>query len=656
MSSVIPAWAPTTAYIPGALVVPKSTAIVTNEQPNNNNFADGLTHWNIATGEDGTPAGGSVTADSGNNFGGGESVTFVGSAGGTGSRGSMVALAINDYSAPVTPGQVINFQGYILRNFTNANTAYVAGGVRIAWYNSSHEFLSYSYAQTAGGVPPESQGMLGGASNYPNWMKSYGQGVAPSGAAYAVAVFALACDDTGSSQVWGADYTWDYQFKGLPTGLVFVAVQPATGTSGTTEPTWPVSEGVTVVDNTVTWEAEYATQITWEAESILKSGADEPTWPDTVGAQVVDNSIVWVAVDGLITDTNCPNSKVVTIASAKIYAVDSTDGNNIIRFSATTNPLDWTASNDAGFIPFGLQQYGSEPCAALGLYRSNLVAFNSLGYQMWQVDADPANIAILDAEPVGCNYSKTGQPDNNDYVFLSPVGIRNIGTSGASGNLQAGTFGKAVDPLVQALINALPTTGYEPRSLYDPGTGQYWLLVGPDAIVLTINGNSDMSWSRYRFPDVITDSTVLNGVLYLRTAGNLVWEMSAQALDDDVQVTTATGGDNIGFQGYMAWEYLELGSIGIDKEMEGFDITIGQIDDEGILVPNTCQVDITFGYNQSNRQVATTPYTITGDTIPGTMTPFPLIFQSVQVRLDFGTGQDWGWGATNLYMFPLRKP
>ena len=62
-------------------------------------------------------------------------------------------------------------------------------------------------------------------------------------------------------------------------------------------------------------------------------------------------------------------------------------------YCATTNPLDWTSEADAGFLPIGLQSYGTNPFLAAGLYRSNLVFFNSQGLQMWQVDEDPANMA-----------------------------------------------------------------------------------------------------------------------------------------------------------------------------------------------------------------------------------------------------------------------
>ena len=647
-----PKWQPGTQYIPGSIVTPRSNAIVISEQPNNNSFEDGLTHWTQSFPEGGS---GTTAASSAQSFDGTQSASFTDGVG-TDLRTSTESLLINDFMAAVTPGQVINFQCYLYRtNVASGGVAGVAdGGARIYWYNSSMELISFTPANNFPGAyvaPPPlgtPAGFVGGSAPFASWVLSVGKGIAPAGAAYAAAAVIMRTNNTGGF-VFMDLYTWDYTHQGYPSGLVFVAVQANPGISATTEPAWPVMSGVSVVDNTVTWEAEYASSITWTAESILKSGGSEPTWPTTMGASIVDGSIVWTASDGRITDPNCPQSKVVTIGSAKVFAAD----NDIVRFSATANATDWSSSNDAGFIPFGLQAYGNEPCLMLGLYRSNLIAANTNGYQMWQIDPDPANIAILDAEPVGCAYNKSAQPVNNDFVFLSPVGLRNIGTAGTSGNLQAGQFGKQVDPIVQAFVKQILAAGLEPRGLFFPGTGQYWLMLGSDVIVLTINGASTMSWSRYTFPDVLTDWTVMNGILYLRSAGDLVWQMDPDTLVDDYQDSN----DYTLFLGSMSWNYIECGALGVDKMFEGFDLTIGTIDYDGqVVFQNNVVCNVSFGYNQSNPEFATEPFAVTGDSIPGTMIPMPMVAPSFQPRLDFGGGQDWGWGAINLYVKPLMKP
>jgi hypothetical protein len=661
--SAIPKWQPGTQYPPGSIVVPASNSIVTQQEPNNNSFESGITHWTV-TGLHCTnaQAQAGVNATSAQAFDGSESITVTPFAGdGTGpntARGNPVAYCVltNDFVAPVVPGQTINFslKAYHLFVSDTASVFAYGAGAAIAWYNASMSFISYTYATsvTSGSGNATYPGLFQFVDGH--WVTISGKGVAPAGAAYASAVCFITTTAYASQGVYIDYFTWDYTHQGYPSGLAFIAIQAATATSGSIEPAWPTSASATVFDpNTagVEWQAEYASQLTWTASSILTSGGSQPTFPTTIGASVVDNNIEWTATDGRVTDPNCPHSKIVTIASAKVYAFDS----DIIRYSATANAQDWTSSQDAGFIPFGLQAYGSEPGSGLGLYRSNLVAFNSTGYQMWQVDPDPTNIALLDAEPVGCSYPKSVQPVNNDLVFLSPMGIRNIGTAGASGNIQAGQFGKNVDPIVKALINQLGLTGYEPKSLFSPGTGQYWLMIGPEMIVLTINGASTMSWSRYVFPDVLTDWAVLNGVLYVRSAGDLVWQMSDAVFVDDAFLTSAQGGNNVGFDGYVAWHYIECGELGVDKELEGYDLTIGNIDDQGQVVNNNVSCNVVIGYNQSNPEMVTAPYEVTGDTIPGTMIPMPMTAPSFQLRIDFGTGQNWGWGAANLYTRPLAK-
>ena len=275
----------------------------------------------------------------------------------------------------------------------------------------------------------------------------------------------------------------------------------------------------------------------------------------------------------------------------------------------------------------------------LGLYRTNLVAFNSMGYQMWQVDQDPANMAFLDAAPVGSIYQKSGQPVDNDFVFLTAVGYRSIGVAGANSNLQAGSFGKNVDPLVKASIKAL-AVGDEPRALFYPGTGQYWGIFSNQAYVLTMNGAAaDMSWSRYLFPSSVDYSTVNGGVLYLRS-GNLVWQLSDDALYDDiVDVNT-----HVAFTGNITWPFLDFGTLGVDKDLEGIDLVC------------TGSATINIGYDQTNFASVTPSYVIAGDTLPGGgMIPFPMTAPSFQFSLTFAAGQAWEWEALNVYVTPTGK-
>jgi hypothetical protein len=92
------------------------------------------------------------------------------------------------------------------------------------------------------------------------------------------------------------------------------------------------------------------------------------------------------------------------------------------------------------------------------------------------------------------------------------------------------------------------------------------------------------------------------------------------------------------FEGYIAWPYLDFGAFGLDKMLESVDVTA------------TGEYSISIGYSQTNFSLATTPYTVDGDTLPGSPVPIPVMGPSFQLRLTFSGEQDWEWMAANMYL------
>lgn len=506
-----PAWQPGAFYNPGALVRPRSTPPVDVGQPDNPGFETGTTaDWTA------TPFGGVGTfqATTAQAFKGTHAGQWIGGSG-SGSEGGIEAAIVSDERAVVRPAQRIVGKCYIKYNTAGAQPA-SQGQARIYWYDSGGTFISFSRGT-----------LILGRGNNNRWVVSTVTGIAPLNAAFASMAAWLTCKN---GNIFVDEFSWDYAYKGIPDGLVFRAVQANAGFSASTEPVWPTVLGNTVVDNEVTWEAVAASRVTWEAEPILKSGATEPVWSTLPGGGVVDNGkIVWEAISRRIEDENCPHTKVVMIGASKIFAGDD----DIIRFSATVNPLDWTTVDDAGYLPFGLQTYGANPVAVLGLYRSNLVAMNSQGFQMWQIDPDPANMAFLDAVPVGSTYVHTWIPIANDLVGLTQVGVRNLSIAGASTNLQADGVGEPIDALVRPAVKLLDRDD-DVLALFWPAMGQHWTIFGDTAYVLTINAAKKKSWSRYVFPEEIVNATLAGNTLVLRTATGKVWDLSDDALLDDM--------------------------------------------------------------------------------------------------------------------------
>jgi hypothetical protein len=523
-----PAWQPGTRYVPGSLVRRSSAPPPTAQEITNPGFELGaLTGWTTdgsgwAAGT--TPYGSGVYS----------ARWEPSSVSGTNGIGRLIATT----AAPCRPGQSITASCMVKQGAASAGNA--GGRVQLNWYDSLMSVLSVSDGSNVNN------------SDSGNWRKSTVTATAPANAAY-VAIGSRCFQEELGKKVHVDTFAWDHAYAdNNSAGLVFRAVQAAAGYSGATEPTWPNVLGVQVVDNEVTWEAVDSAYVTWEAVPILKSGTVEQDWPEQVGAAVDDGTVRWVAVTRRVEDEKCPNTTAVVIAASKVFAVDD----DIIGFCATVNPLDWSTTEDAGYLPFGLQAHGSNPAMALGLYRSNLVAFNSEGFQMWQDDQDPANMALLDAAPIGSTEPRAMQPVYNDLLFLSAVGVRNLSIAAGSTNLQAGSIGEPIDVLVKAQIDA---GTYTPISLTYPSAGQYWLIFGPQAFVFTSVSSGKGTWSRYVFPGAITDATLLGSVLYLRGASGEVWKFSDDETADDVycqgEAPVLISADEYGLVADLAWTY-----------------------------------------------------------------------------------------------------
>lgn len=500
-------WSPGELIVPGDLRAPRTTPPTTVEQITNGDFEAGNTNWTYDDPLMGVVNNAAVAFD------GTQFLYWQPTLYGT-------HFFSNDDVVEVVPGQVITCQLRYRRETNNSGRQGTAIG--ITWYDSGMTPISNDF------TAENNTGATG------IWYWVGGSFTAPANAAFAQLVVAGRNNNDGGTHglMWDA-ISWDYIQPAAQEGLVYKAVQASPGTTDSVEPDWPIVLGATVVDNEVTWEAVLASSVTWEASPILKSGATEPTWPTEVGAQVLDNDkIAWEAISRMIEDEKCPHTKVVVLGAKKIFAADE----DIIAYCATVNPLDWSTPDDAGYLPFGLQTYGANPVAAMSLYRSNLVAFNSQGFQMWQIDPDPANMAFLDAVPVGSTFPRATQPVANDLAFLNAVGVRNLAIAGASTNLQADGVGEPIDALVGPEILALANES-DALGLFWPSAGQYWIVFGDEAFVLTINGAKKKSWSRYVFPEAITDWTLDGNDLLLRTETHKVWRMDESLVYDDVYYT-----------------------------------------------------------------------------------------------------------------------
>lgn len=600
------AWQGGKTYVPGDLVKPTSTPAPSTNQIENADFDTGdLTGYTTAQ-----PSMWSVASD--NPYSGTYAAKAIG--GGTGALDSTTEL-------DVAPGESINAMAMV--RLTNNGTNDLGAQVNLVWLDASHAEIG----------APVTGSLVYGKGGY--WTQSNCRATAPANAAFVRAQLGV---NTGTH---GGYVEFDhvvltYYYKGPPAGLIFRAIQAEPGKSGATEPDWPETTGVSVTDNDVIWEGVIATRLVWKAVPLLKSGEIEPNWPEATDATVHDGTIDWVASTAQITDPNCPQSKVVAIMASKVFAADG----DIVRFSATVNPLDWTTSQDAGYLPTGLQQANANDAAVLAPYRSNLTVFNASSFQNWQVDPDPAAMAILDQmEGIGSNWQQAAQPVGNDLYYLSQLGVRSVSIAGGTDNLSAGDVGMPIDELVRAAVK-LDTTILGPRATYYPSAGQYWLAVDPDGgdpvvFVHTLNGGKG-KWSRYLFPFSVDAFSQLGNDLYIRHGDEV-------SVVDESVATDDKDGASIDFAGVVWWPWLDNGKAGQTKMLESIEyVGTGQ-------APS-----ISIGYDQRNLSAFTTPYLIDADTLPGEPIPIPVAAPTMSVKLEFAGGESWAVNALSLNLINLQ--
>ena len=206
-----------------------------------------------------------------------------------------------------------------------------------------------------------------------------------------------------------------------------------------------------------------------------------------------------------------------------------------------------------------------------------------------------------------------------------------------------------------AFPSGYPNSSYDPFTIFYPGRGQYWLIYGPQVFVLTINGlQGTKSWSRYIFPEAITDATLNSGSLFLRTTASHVWQLEAIQIADDVHLTT----QSTAIISTVQWPYIDMGGLGLNKMLIGLDL----VGNGGVTVQVAYdqQDKSTFSDNPAfvTSTGVTAPYFVAiEDTVPGEPLPIPITAPSYSLILTFNQGtittpNPWDWEAANFYLAP----
>jgi len=295
-----------------------------------------------------------------------------------------------------------------------------------------------------------------------------------------------------------------------------------------------------------------------------------------------------------VADANCPDTKAVIKLASKIFAVGSGSG-DVVRYSKTGDPRDWTTASDAGFLPTGLNSRGDRSTNALGIYQSKLVALSKDGAQVWTVDPDPTNMKLdTIVENVGTSFPRTVANVAGDLYFLSDYGFRSITTLQLTNNLADVDVGSPIDALVRPETKV---PGVNPKAFYFYGTGQYVCAIGNRLFVYSISRTAKIAaWSQYFLSQPVDAFAELGQVLYIRS-GDAVYK-----LDDAVSADDGTQ-----YEVLVQLPYMNLKKPGSLKRVYGLDV----------VVEGSCYVSV--GFDVQDPDAFTPEVKVKGNTRGGGM-------------------------------------
>ena len=367
-------------------------------------------------------------------------------------------------------------------------------------------------------------------------------------------------------------------------------------------------------------EPTIANGFRYEVTSAGTSGGSEPAWPTTVGATVVDATVTWTCRSKAIADVNCPHHPSFVRLAQKIWS----PGNEVVRYSATDAPRDWTTGGDAGFLPTGRHSPGDADPSGVGRYRAQLAVTHGDHVQTWTVDPDPDNHAIDQIMDVGSDFARTMNNVGQDLYFLSPFGFRSISNQKFTEQLEDLDVGSPVDELVVADL-ALTT---EPLSVYFHGQGQYWCRMHGGVVwVFTYSRVSKVyAWSRYEFPVSIDAMAELENELYVRS-GDVVYKVDRNARTDDGVVYPVE----------VQLPYLAAKKPGLRKQWLGLDL----------VMRGTARVSYLTDPDDPARE--TPARAVAGDTRANGMIGVGCVSTELGMRLVNEDAEDWELQQATLY-------
>ena len=222
--------------------------------------------------------------------------------------------------------------------------------------------------------------------------------------------------------------------------------------------------------------------------------------------------------------------------------------------SAINDVTGWEEQNAGAAKISYTSQYGpQDEVVALASIQGRLAVFGAKSIQIWQIDADPNNLALQQTLDSSGTIAKLSVKSIGDFdvIYLDNSGVRSLRGKETSLNAYVNDIGTAIDLLIRAALVGYDAT--QACAIVEPTTRQYWLFLNGNIYVLSHYPQSKITaWSIYKPTVEVANTTA--GANYsgggtatytgLTIGGVYYWTKGANdtSLTNGATILTASGG------------------------------------------------------------------------------------------------------------------
>lgn len=376
----------------------------------------------------------------------------------------------------------------------------------------------------------------------------------------------------------------------------------------------------------------------YEVTTAGTTGGSEPTWPTTPGLTVVDGTVTWTCRSFTVTDANCPHTPSVVMLASKLFAIDG----EVVRFCATDDARDWTTASDAGFLATGRAAGGSANARAVASYQGDLLVSHDSAMQVYTVDPDPANMAFKYAlDGAGTRFAYSFGTVLADTFYLLNDGFRSLSLMTNYDRLRTIDVGSAIDKHVRDYLPSTPSDAFV-LSDYYPAGGMYLCAIAPSGYPLAKADDVQRvycyafspaaklsAWSYWKMGaaaegEYLTALMQKDGYLYAKYMETNVFRLDEGAYNDW----------GAGFPTRVEFPLLDFKRPGTLKQIAGMDIR------------QTGRCDVSFIYQYLDDDGAlqtaeTTAFEVNGSTAAGGLIPVELCVTAIAPVFETEHTQEW---------------